>query len=148
MTTGRSLCLRWGPAAEMVRLDLPKSIGGRQTLADPKISPFDIKPQANIESGAVCEDDVVHHLGALHRFDGKLAAEDSERLMTYLTVPYMSIPLVLGLFNRENIGAPPPRPLYPARPVAARPRGPWPAARGCPPSSRGPRPSHCRRAAR
>ena len=25
--------------------------------------------------------------------------------MTYLTVPFMNIPLVLGLFNRENIGA-------------------------------------------
>ena len=41
----------------------------------------------------------------LPTFEGRLAEEDSERLMTYLTVPYLSIPLVLGLFNRENMGA-------------------------------------------
>ena len=94
------LCVRWGPSSEMVRLDKPRALGaGRRTLADAQ--QFGVRPKFE----RLNEDDVVHHLGALPNFDGKLADEDSERLMTYLTVPFMNIPLVLGLFNRENIGA-------------------------------------------
>jgi hypothetical protein len=100
VTSREFLCLRWGPSAEMVRLDKPRALGlGRRSLADAQ--QFGVRAKGD----QINEDDVVHHLGALPNFDGKLADEDSERLMTYLTVPFMSIPLVLGLFNRENIGA-------------------------------------------
>lgn len=100
VTSGVSLCLRWGPYADMVALHHPRPFKVRDaSLATP--TAFDIRPKG----GVINEDEVVHYLGSLPTFEGRLAEEDSERLMTYLTVPYLSIPLVLGLFNRENMGA-------------------------------------------
>ena len=100
MTSGVNLCLRWGPYSDMVALHRVRPLKGRnKSLASPA------EFQITSKGGTLNEDEVVHHLGALPTFEGRLAEEDSERLMTYLTVPFLSIPLVLGLFNRENMGA-------------------------------------------
>ena len=58
-----------------------RALSGRESLARP--SEFGIRAH---QGGHLHEDDVVHHLGSLPNFEGRLAEEDSERLMTYLTV--------------------------------------------------------------
>ena len=104
VTSGTKLCLRWGPSQEMVKLDRPAALGSeRRSLADVTKAPFNVRCRSRQKN--VNEDDVVHHIPPLPSFGSKLAEEDSERLATYLTVPYMNIPLVLSLFKRENIGA-------------------------------------------
>jgi len=51
------------------------------------------------------EDDVLH-LRVLPNFNKKLSARDSELLISYLTVPYLRIPLLLRFFSTpERIGA-------------------------------------------
>ena len=55
-----------------------RGLGSRRTLAD--AGQFGVHASGD----QLNEDDVVHYLGALPKFDGKLAEEDSERLMTYL----------------------------------------------------------------
>eukprot|EP00966_Prymnesium_polylepis_P005336 122883-Prymnesium_polylepis.2 len=63
----------------MVALHGARPFKGRESsLATP--TAFGIRPKR----GQLNEDDVVHHLGSLPTFDGRLAEEDSERLMTYL----------------------------------------------------------------
>ena len=47
------------------------------------------------------EDDVLH-VPSLPDFDGALGQADSELLLSYLTVPYLRIPLVLGFFASEE----------------------------------------------
>lgn len=47
------------------------------------------------------EDDVLH-VKHLPSFDGALGQADSELLLSYLTVPYMRIPLVLSFFSSED----------------------------------------------
>ena len=51
------------------------------------------------------EDDVLH-LRVLPNFNKRLSARDSELLISYLTVPYLRIPLLLRFFSTpERIGA-------------------------------------------
>ena len=45
------------------------------------------------------EDDVLHK-EALDDFDGNLSREDSEALFSYLTVPYLRVPLVIEFFAK------------------------------------------------
>ncbi|CAE7676808.1 unnamed protein product, partial [Symbiodinium microadriaticum] len=47
------------------------------------------------------EDDVLH-IKNLPSFDGCLGQQDSELLLSFLTVPYMRIPLVLTFFSTED----------------------------------------------
>lgn len=83
VTSGVNLCLRWGPYADMVALHevMPFRVR-KESLATPK--GFGLRSAGS----QVNEDEVVHHMGNLPTFEGRLAEEDSERLMTYLTVPY------------------------------------------------------------
>ena len=60
--------------------------------ADPSIL-----AKAPIES----EDDVVF-LRELPKFGGRLGARDSELLLSYLTVPYLRIPLVVSFFATDD----------------------------------------------
>ena len=47
------------------------------------------------------EDDVLHLSGErLPTFNGKLSKRESELLLSYLTVPYLRIPLVLSFFSQ------------------------------------------------
>lgn len=51
------------------------------------------------------EEDILH-IQKLPDFGGKLSQRSSELLLSYLTVPYLRIPLVLSFFARpENVGA-------------------------------------------
>ena len=50
-----------------------------------------------IETRNATEDDILH-AEKLPRFQNTLSAEESELLMSFLTVPYMRIPLVVGFF--------------------------------------------------
>ena len=96
VTSGVKLCLRWGPYADMVALHTARPFKGRDSsLATP--TAFGIRPKR----GQLNEDDVVHHLGSLPTFDGRLAEEDSERLMTYLVRGQIRslVCLELGLFE-------------------------------------------------
>ena len=52
------------------------------------------------ESPAI-ESDVLHAI-RLPDFGGRLPAADAERLLTYLTAPYVRIPLTLRLFTQPN----------------------------------------------
>ena len=47
------------------------------------------------------EDDVLH-IQSLPSFDDQLGQRDSELLMSFLTVPYIRIPLVLNFFATED----------------------------------------------
>eukprot|EP00466_Bigelowiella_natans_P012371 jgi/Bigna1/86051/estExt_fgenesh1_pg.C_70337 len=58
---------------------------------------FGIKCSQDTVRG-VTEEDVLH-TGIMPTFGGSMAGQDSEALLTYLTVPYMRIPLVLGFFS-------------------------------------------------
>ncbi|KAI9918712.1 hypothetical protein PsorP6_012156 [Peronosclerospora sorghi] len=52
-------------------------------------------------SGAITEEDIMH-LTDLPTFNGTLSAEESEYLMSYLTVPYTMIPLVASFFASRD----------------------------------------------
>ena len=47
------------------------------------------------------EDDVLH-VEDLPDFDGRVQQRDAELLMSYLTVPYLRIPMILGFFCRQE----------------------------------------------
>eukprot|EP00949_MAST-11_sp_MAST-11-sp1_P002253 g2253.t1 len=49
------------------------------------------------------EDDILHET-YLKSFDGNLSQEEAEQLFSYLTAPYMRIPLVLEFFAKERVG--------------------------------------------
>jgi hypothetical protein len=67
--------------------------------ADPSALLGDVK--ATIKS----EDDLLH-IRPLPTFNGTLTQRDSELLLSYLTVPYLRIPLILGFFSApERIAA-------------------------------------------
>ena len=51
----------------------------------------------------VNEDDILHNQ-KLKDFNGNLSQEEAEQLYTYLTTPYLRIPLVLNFFSRERVG--------------------------------------------
>eukprot|EP00466_Bigelowiella_natans_P001199 jgi/Bigna1/76726/fgenesh1_pg.43_\ len=53
--------------------------------------------QATGNSSRVTEDDVIHHR-RMPSFDNTLSDQDSEALLTFLTVPYLRIPLVMDFF--------------------------------------------------
>ena len=50
------------------------------------------------------EDDILHE-NILYDFNGNLSQEEAEQLISYLTTPYMRIPLVLDFFSRERVGS-------------------------------------------
>ncbi|CAI5730000.1 unnamed protein product [Peronospora destructor] len=49
----------------------------------------------------ITEDDIMHHTD-LPTFNGTLSAEEAEYLMSYLTVPYTRIPLVVSFFSSRD----------------------------------------------
>lgn len=49
------------------------------------------------------EDDVLH-APSIFNFDNNLTQEDAEKLVSYLTVPYLRIPLVLSFFAEDRLG--------------------------------------------
>ena len=51
----------------------------------------------------VTEDDILHEQ-ILEDFSGNLSQEEAEILYTYLTTPYMRIPLVLQFFGKDRVG--------------------------------------------
>lgn len=57
--------------------------------------------KATSSSSEVTEDDVLHAQN-LPSFEGLLGQEDSERLLSSLTVPYLRVPLVLSFFTTED----------------------------------------------
>jgi hypothetical protein len=56
-----------------------------------------------IERESATEEDVLHvESSNLPKFDDTLSNEESEQLMSYLTVPYMRLPLVSGFFASQD----------------------------------------------
>jgi hypothetical protein len=51
----------------------------------------------------VNEDDILHE-DLLKDFNGNISQEEAEQLYTYLTTPYMRIPLIVNFFSRERVG--------------------------------------------
>ncbi|KDO28986.1 hypothetical protein SPRG_20090 [Saprolegnia parasitica CBS 223.65] len=67
------------------------------------VSPASLPPLLQTSLPVVTEDDVMH-TDALPLFQGTLSSEESEYLLSYLTVPYTRIPLVLGFFaSRDRV---------------------------------------------
>ncbi|OQS06902.1 hypothetical protein THRCLA_20266 [Thraustotheca clavata] len=67
------------------------------------ISPANLPPMLQSSLPVITEDDVMH-TDSLPLFNGTLSSEESEYLLTYLTVPYTRIPLVLGFFaSRDRV---------------------------------------------
>eukprot|EP00043_Microstomoeca_roanoka_P005858 m.58502 g.58502 ORF g.58502 m.58502 type:complete len:4257 (-) comp13155_c0_seq1:39-12809(-) len=62
-------------------------------------SPADVTRMLNLEYPS--EDDVLH-CDRLPMFGNTLSREESEQLMSYLTVDYMRVPLVLGFFASKD----------------------------------------------
>ncbi|RMX67281.1 hypothetical protein DD238_002126 [Peronospora effusa] len=64
-----------------------------------------VKSSSNAPAGnlptVVTEDDIMH-LTDLPTFNGTLSAEEAEYLMSYLTVPYTRIPLVVSFFSSRD----------------------------------------------
>ena len=54
-------------------------------------------------ANAINEDDILHE-EILKDFNGNLSQEEAEQLYSYLTTPYMRIPLVLDFFSRDRVG--------------------------------------------
>ena len=65
---------------------------------DNRGSPVDIRAYI---AGGTSEDDVVH-AARLPTFSESLSQEESERLMSFLTVPYMRIPMVMNFFAKDR----------------------------------------------
>ncbi|GMF14309.1 unnamed protein product [Phytophthora lilii] len=64
-----------------------------------------VKSSSNASAGslpAVITEDDVMHLTDLPTYNGTLSAEESEYLMSYLTVPYTRIPLVASFFSSRD----------------------------------------------
>ena len=57
----------------------------------------------NISGKTLCEDDVLF-AKTLPTFDATLSSEDAERLCSYLTAPYLRIPMLLDYFANGRIG--------------------------------------------
>ncbi|KAG6587045.1 uncharacterized protein IUM83_02717 [Phytophthora cinnamomi] len=64
-----------------------------------------VKSSSNASAGSlptvITEDDIMH-LTDLPTYNGTLSAEESEYLMSYLTVPYTRIPLVASFFSSRD----------------------------------------------
>ncbi|KAG6968861.1 hypothetical protein JG688_00005595 [Phytophthora aleatoria] len=64
-----------------------------------------VKSSSNASAGSlptvITEDDIMH-LTDLPAYNGTLSAEESEYLMSYLTVPYTRIPLVVSFFSSRD----------------------------------------------
>ncbi|OWZ23137.1 hypothetical protein PHMEG_0002034 [Phytophthora megakarya] len=64
-----------------------------------------VKSSSNASAGSlptvITEDDIMH-LNELPTYNGTLSAEESEYLMSYLTVPYTRIPLVVSFFSSRD----------------------------------------------
>ncbi|KAG7392086.1 hypothetical protein PHYPSEUDO_002310 [Phytophthora pseudosyringae] len=64
-----------------------------------------VKSSSNASAGSlptvITEDDIMH-LTDLPTYNGTLSAEESEYLMSYLTVPYTRIPLVMSFFSSRD----------------------------------------------
>jgi hypothetical protein len=68
-------------------------------------SPSGADPSIFVEQTITGEEDILH-IPQLPSFDGKIKQSSSELLLSYLTVPYLRIPLVLNFFaNPEMIPA-------------------------------------------
>jgi len=65
----------------------------------PRVPPSGANPSEVCGQEVITEDDVLH-LRTLPDF-GSLSQRDSELLISYLTVPYLRIPLVLGFFANQ-----------------------------------------------
>ena len=62
-------------------------------------SPNDVGIEGNVRIET--EDDVLH-IRSLPSFDGTLGQADSELLISYLTVPYLRLPLMMQFFTSQN----------------------------------------------
>ena len=69
----------------------------------PRAPPSGADPEFVVEPGVVTEDDVLHVPNAkLPSFGGRLSFSDTELLCTYLTAPYLRIPLLIEFFREES----------------------------------------------
>jgi hypothetical protein len=94
--------------------ELTVSFGGRArplpddrypcTIADPRFYSGPASAKGGGGRDDVTEDDVIHKQ-IVHDFDATLTQEDAERLLSYLTAPYLRLPLVLSFFAEERLGA-------------------------------------------
>jgi len=67
----------------------------------PRAPPSGANPSNLANQPIVSEDDVLH-VKTLPDFGGRLGARDCELLLTYLTAPYIRIPLVLEFFAEQS----------------------------------------------
>uniref|UniRef100_M4BT12 ubiquitinyl hydrolase 1 n=1 Tax=Hyaloperonospora arabidopsidis (strain Emoy2) TaxID=559515 RepID=M4BT12_HYAAE len=69
------------------------------------LSALFVKCSSNMSAGSlstvITEDDIMH-LTDLPTYNGTLSTEESEYLMSYLTVPYTRIPLVASFFSSQD----------------------------------------------
>jgi|TARA_B110000091_G_C13803128_1_gene471194 hypothetical protein len=95
----------------------------KKTLTEAEVSfkfgPYEIKPTNMLRRPLLCdpqnyvgkfsktkivnEDDILHE-EILKDFNGNISQEEAEQLFTFLTTPYLRIPLVLDFFARERVG--------------------------------------------
>ena len=66
----------------------------------PRAPPSGANPSNLAQTAIVSEDDVLH-VRTLPDFGGRMGARDCELLLTYLTAPYIRIPLVLEFFAEQ-----------------------------------------------
>ena len=71
-------------------------------LEEPQMPHSAARPQT-YANGCITEDDLLH-APSLPSFGDKVEAEAAERLLSFLTVPYMRIPLVCAWFADSRIG--------------------------------------------
>jgi hypothetical protein len=74
-----------------------------QSRPKPRAPPSGADLELIVEPGIVTEDDVLHVPNSkLPSFGGRLSFSDSELLCTYLTAPYLRIPLLVEFFREES----------------------------------------------
>lgn len=76
-------------------------LGGKSNLAE-MTNPREF---VAVESGrpSLSEEDILFAT-SLKTFDDNLSTEDAEKLVSYLTAPYLRIPLILGFFADNRVG--------------------------------------------
>lgn len=64
--------------------------------------PSQATPSVHLDGAEIRTEDDILHVQSLPDFDGALTQRDAELLLSYLTVPYLRIPLVLNFFASED----------------------------------------------
>lgn len=73
-------------------------VGGAQPRAPPSFG----DPKNILADKTVCTEEDVLHVEDLPHFGNRLSQRHSELLLSYLTVPYMRIPLVVNFFADQT----------------------------------------------